>query len=125
MSANHSSCIRLVNAQFYAWHGVHPEEQQLGGRYEVDAELRFDFRAAAETDEVSDTVDYSLAYETIKKCVTGQKASLIETVAFGIADALMQRFTLLQGVTVKVRKKNLPLGGLCDFAEAEHRIDRA
>ena len=125
MSANHSSCIRLVNAQFYAWHGVHPEEQQLGGRYEVDAELRFDFRPAAETDEVSSTVDYSQAYVTIGEIVTGQRSSLIESLACRIADTLMQRFPSLEGVTVKVRKRNLPLGGLCDFAEAEHRIDRA
>jgi len=125
MSANHSSCIRLVNAQFYAWHGVHPEEQQLGGKYEVDAELRFDFRPATQTDDISSTVDYSRAYEAIREIVTGQKAVLIESLAFGISEALMQRFPSLDGVTVKVRKRNLPLGGLCDFAEAEHRIDRA
>ncbi|NTV03161.1 MAG: dihydroneopterin aldolase [Chlorobiaceae bacterium] len=125
MSANHRSCIRLVNAQFYAWHGVHREEQQLGGKYEVDAELRFDFSPAAKADDVTETVDYSHAYETIREIVTGQKASLIESLAFWIAEALMERFPSLDGVTVKVRKRNLPLGGLCDFAEAEHRIDRA
>ncbi|NTU67631.1 MAG: dihydroneopterin aldolase [Chlorobiaceae bacterium] len=125
MSANHSSCIRLVNAQFYAWHGVHQEEQQLGGKYEVDAELRFDFGPAAATDKVTDTVDYSRAYDTIREIVTGQKASLIESLAFRIAKALMERFPSLDGVTVKVRKRNLPLGGLCDFAEAEYLIDRS
>ncbi|NTU94143.1 MAG: dihydroneopterin aldolase, partial [Chlorobiaceae bacterium] len=38
---------------------------------------------------------------------------------------LLQEFPLLEGVTVKVRKKNVPLGGLCDHAEAEYRIDRS
>lgn len=124
MSAHHKSCIRLVNAEFYAWHGVHSEEQRLGGRYEVDAELRFDFRPAAATDDISRTVDYSKAYEIIGNIMT-RRASLIETLAFEIATALMESFTALEGVTVKVRKKNLPLGGLCDHAEAEYRIDKA
>ncbi len=125
MNASHRSCIRLVNAEFYAWHGVHEEERRLGGRYEVDAELRFDFRPAAETDDVSKTVDYTLAYETIREIVTGRKAALIESLACRIAEALMLQFPSLNGVTVKVRKRSLPLGGLCDFAEAEHQIDRA
>jgi len=25
---------------------------------------------------------------------------------------------------VKVRKRSVPLGGLCDYAEAEHRIEK-
>ncbi len=124
MSVNHKSCIRLVNASFYAWHGVHREEQRLGGKYEVDAELRFDFLPAAEADDVARTVDYSMAHETIRNVMTGKKAALIETLAVWIADGLMQRFPMLDGVTVKVRKRTLPLGALCDYAEAEHRIDR-
>jgi 7,8-dihydroneopterin aldolase/epimerase/oxygenase len=124
MSANHRSCIRLVNAGFYAWHGVHSEEQRLGGKYEVDAELRFDFRPAAEADDLGLTVNYQRAYEIIGSVMTGRKASLIESLAFEIATSLMLEFTLLESVTVKVRKRNLPLGGLCDYAEAEHRIER-
>jgi len=125
MSANHQSCIRLVNAVFYAWHGVNSEEHRLGGKYEVDAEFRFDFRPAAETDDIGNTVDYQRAYETIRRVMTGRQVSLIESLAVEIATTLMQEFTVLESVTAKVRKRNLPLGGLCDYAEAEHRIDRA
>lgn len=125
MSVNHRSCIRLVNAEFYAWHGVHREEQRLGGAYAVDAELRFDFRPAAANDDISMTIDYSMVYGIIRETVTGRKASLIETLAYDIASSLMEQFASLEGVTVKVRKKQLPLGGLCGHAEAEHRIDRA
>lgn len=125
MNANHRSCIRLVNAKFYAWHGVHEEERLLGGTYEVDAELHFDFLPAAGTDEIGSTVDYSRAYEIIRGIMTGRKAALIETLAFDIAATLMREFPVLESVTTRVRKRNLPLGGLCDFAEAEHRIDRA
>jgi 7,8-dihydroneopterin aldolase/epimerase/oxygenase len=125
MMSNPTSCVRIVNAGFYAWHGVHSEEQRLGGKYEVDAELRFDIRPAAETDDICKTVDYAKAYEILRHVMTSGKVSLIETLAFRIATALMEEFPQLEGVTVKVRKKNLPLGGVCDHAEAEHSIDRA
>ena len=56
MKLHHRSCVRLVNAVFYARHGVHEEERQLGGRYEVDAELVFDSTEAATTDDLSKTI---------------------------------------------------------------------
>jgi 7,8-dihydroneopterin aldolase/epimerase/oxygenase len=124
MSPAHRSCIRLVNAEFYAWHGVNSEENRLGGKYEVDVELNFDFRPAAIADDIGGTVDYQRAYETIRIVMTGRKAALIESLALEIATVLMQQFPALDSVTAKVRKRNLPLGGLCDYAEAEHRIDR-
>ncbi len=124
MSANHRSCVRLVNAQFYAWHGVHEEERRLGGDYEVDLELRFDFRDAAIADDLTKTVDYSRAYEIVREEMTGRNTALIETLAYAIATALMEEFPLLAGVTATVRKLRLPLGGPCGHAEAEHRIDR-
>ncbi|NTU94385.1 MAG: dihydroneopterin aldolase [Chlorobiaceae bacterium] len=125
MSVTQRSCIRLVNAEFYAWHGVLSEEHLLGGKYEVDAELRFDFQPAAEHDNIDMTVDYGRAYEIVRDVMTGRKAALIESLAYRIAMDLLQEFPLLEGVTVKVRKKNVPLGGLCDHAEAEYRIDRS
>jgi dihydroneopterin aldolase len=124
MSANHRSCVRLVNAQFYAWHGVHEEERRLGGDYEVDLELRFDFREAASCDDLSKTVDYSRAYGIVREEMTGRNAALIETLAYAIATTLMEEFPLLAGVTATIRKLRLPLGGPCGHAEAEHRIDR-
>ncbi|NTU57347.1 MAG: dihydroneopterin aldolase [Chlorobiaceae bacterium] len=125
MNLRHRSCIRLVNAIFYAQHGVHAEEQRLGGKYEVDAELIFDSCPAAETDDLSKTVNYQLAYASIRTIMTGQPTALIETLAYRIAVGLMEEFPVLDSVTIRVRKINLPLGGLCDYAEAEHRIEKS
>ncbi len=126
MTLHHHSCIRLVNAVFYARHGVHDEERRLGGRYEVDAELRFDSVPAAETDNLDKTVDYQRAYSIIEEVMTkGEPAALIETLACRAATRLIEELAVLESVTVKVRKRSLPLGGLCDYAEAEHRIEKS
>ena len=52
--------MRLVNAVFYAHHGVTKEEHQLGGRYEVDVAMHFDFEEAAATDRLSSTAVHKL-----------------------------------------------------------------
>jgi dihydroneopterin aldolase len=125
MTLHHRSCIRLVNAVFYARHGVHEEERRLGGKYEVDAELCFDCTAAATTDDLSLTIDYQQAYTIISEVMTaGEPAALIETLARRAAMRLIEELTLLEQVTIRVRKLALPLGGLCDYAEAEHRIEK-
>jgi dihydroneopterin aldolase len=125
MKLQHRSCIRLVNAVFYARHGVHEEERQLGGRYEVDAELVFDSTGAAAADDLSKTVDYSQAYAIISEVMTvDEPAALIETLAVRAASRLIEELVIVEKVTVRVRKHVVPLGGLCDYAEAEHVIEK-
>lgn len=125
MTLHHRSCIRLVNAVFYARHGVHEEERFLGGQFAVDVELVFDSAAAAQSDNIADTVDYHKAYTIVSEVMTGtEPAALIETLARRAATKLMESLTLAESVTVKVRKHALPLGGVCDFAEAEHSIEK-
>lgn len=125
MTLHHRSCIRIVNAIFYARHGVHEEERLLGGRFAVDVELVFDSAAAAESDNIADTIDYHRAYTIVSEVMTGREpAALIETLARRAAVRLIESLEPAESVTVKVRKHALPLGGLCDFAEAEHSIEK-
>lgn len=125
MTFRHHSCIRLVNAVFYAWHGVNKEEHRLGGKYEVDAELFFDGRQAAEEDNIGKTVDYLQVYEKIRLILTEKRYALIEAAAFDIASGIMADIPLVDKVSIRVRKRNPPIGGICDYAEAEYVVERA
>ena len=58
--------VRLVNAVFYAHHGVMQEEHRIGGRYEVDVAMDLDVDEAAQSDELSQTVDYERVYAFIR-----------------------------------------------------------
>jgi dihydroneopterin aldolase len=60
--------IRIRNAVFYAYHGVMEDEQNLGGKFELDVEMEGDFSAAAETDSLKGTVDYE-HYKFIRSTV--------------------------------------------------------
>lgn len=109
--------VRLVNAVFYAHHGVMEEEHRIGGRYEVDVAIDLDVGAAAETDDLSKTVDYERVYALVREVVTGNSSYLIERVAWRIVTAVAEAYADVDAVEVTVRKPNPPVGGPCDRAE--------
>ncbi len=116
--------VRLVNAVFYAHHGVMQEEHRIGGRYEVDVAMDLDFRAAAEHDDLDRTVDYEQVYTLIRDHVTGNKFYLIEKLAYLIAHAVLESFEIVEYAEVTVRKANPPVGGSVDRAEVVYRAGR-
>ncbi len=111
--------IRIKNAVFYAYHGAMKEEQSIGGRYEADVELFTDFSKAAATDSLHNTINYHKVYSYIDKKINEKKYYLIETIATVIADGLLADYPGLQKVSIRIRKSNVPIGGVIDFVEAE------
>lgn len=113
--------IALREMLFYGRHGVHPEEAQLGQRFEVDLELYLDTSHAGETDSLADTVDYGQVYETIRSIVEGQRFALIEALAAALARAVLSQYCV-EAVTVRVRKPQAPIKGISGGAEVDiHR----
>lgn len=117
--------VRLINAVFYAHHGVMQEEHRIGGRYEVDVAMDLDFEAAAREDDLTQTVDYERIYSYIKEIVTQNRFYLIEKLAYLIAHRVLEEYGLVQAIEVSVRKPNPPVGGPCDRAEAVYRSKRS
>jgi dihydroneopterin aldolase len=111
--------IRLHNAVFYAYHGNHREERHLGGKFHVDVEMETDFTAAAEHDTLAETVNYADVYNMIQDIVTSSKFNLIETIAKRIADSILAAFSIVSGVSVRVRKPGAPINGVIDDVEVQ------
>ena len=103
--------IHLRGLEFYAYHGVLPEEQVLGARYLIDMDLFVDLRQAGSSDEVGDTVHYGEVYQVIKACVTGDKYQLIERLAEEIAQRVLEQFPCTS-VRVEVHKPQAPIPGI-------------
>lgn len=115
--------VRLVNAVFYGHHGVTEEEHEIGGRYEVDVGVEFDFADAAIHDDLTRTVNYEAVYEFVRKLVTENNFYLIEKLAYRIAQEVLDTYPEVEAVEVTVRKPNPPVGGPCDRAEATYHVD--
>ncbi len=111
--------IRIKNASFYAYHGVATDEQNLGGKFEVDLELHADLSTAIEHDSLKQTINYEAVYSLVQKIVTAKKYYLIEALANTIAKGILQTFHGAEVVTVKVRKPHPPVKGVVDYVEVE------
>jgi 7,8-dihydroneopterin aldolase/epimerase/oxygenase len=116
--------IRIKNAVFYAYHGAFKDEQNLGGRFEVDIDMYGNFSEAAHNDNLEITVDYEKVYAVIKELVEGKKYFLIEALGYKIADGILDNFEMVVRVDVRVRKNNPPVRGVIDAVEVEVRRER-
>lgn len=118
-----SYIIRLVNCAFFARHGVHDEEEFLGQRFFVDAELEVDPGDALQTDSIEGTVHYGVAFNVIERIVTGKRRYLIEVLALDIAKALSAQFPQIRLARITVRKPSAAVPGILDHVEVmvEHR----
>jgi len=117
--ATHLDTIRIHNAVFYAYHGVLSDEQNLGGKFEVDIELQCNLRKGATTDQLKNTIDYERVYDCVKSSVMGRKHFLLESLGETIIDGLFSAFKQVKVVTVRVRKPNAPVKGVIDTVEVE------
>ncbi len=118
-SSTTSHVIRIRNAVFYAYHGVMADEQNLGGKFEIDVDLYGDFSEAARTDALKDTVDYERVYGFIGATVLAKKYYLLEALSRVIALGLLAEFPMLSCVTVRIRKPHPPVRGVVDHVEVE------
>jgi 7,8-dihydroneopterin aldolase/epimerase/oxygenase len=116
--------IRLHNAVFYAYHGVQVDEQNLGGKFEVDVDLHCDLSQGAESDHLDDTVNYERVYDCIRTMVLERKHLLLESLASAIGRGIIKNFSKVKSVTVKVRKPSAPVKGVIDYVEVELTVTR-
>ena len=110
--------IRLKNMQFYGYHGVSESEKHLGGKFEVDVEMKTDFQKAFASDNLEATIDYEAVYKTVDNCVKNDNYYLIESLADSIAREILVRFSVSE-ITVRVRKPHAPINGVLDTVEVE------
>ena len=102
---------------FHAFHGVLEQERTVGGEYIVDVKVKADFSRAIETDDVSDTIDYSTVYRIVKSEMEVPSA-LVEHVAGRIAENVFASFPQARETEVKIIKVNPPMGAVCQGAGA-------
>ncbi len=106
--------IELRGLTVRGHHGVFDHERREGQDFVVDITLWIDLSAAAQSDDLADTVDYGVLAHRAAVVVAGPPRQLIETVAAEIAEDVMtdQR---VHAVEVVVHKPSAPIP--LDFAD--------
>lgn len=102
--------IVLQGMIFFGYHGTLAPENELGQRFVVDVELHADLRPAGQSDDLTQSVDYSQVYERARAIVEGPPVKLTETLAERIAAAVLADHAMVEAVRVRVAKPNVRLG---------------
>lgn len=102
--------IELSGLQFHSFHGCFDFEREKGGDYLVDFSAELDIQRAAQSDDLTDTVDLGAVYAIIDREMK-IPSKLIEHAAARIAVAVKREFPQLLTVSVKLTKLAPPLPG--------------
>ncbi|MGV0744263.1 dihydroneopterin aldolase [Mycolicibacterium sp. XJ870] len=100
--------IELRGLKVRGNHGVFDHERADGQDFIVDITVWLDLRAAAASDELSDTLDYGALAQRAADIIAGPPRNLIETVSAEIADGIMSD-ERLHAVEVVVHKPSAPI----------------
>ncbi len=113
--------IELRGLRATGTHGALPEEQVRAQPFEVDVDLHFELRAAGQSDDLADTIDYGAVAEAVHRIVTREQFQLLERLAERIAEEV-RRDERVDSATVTVRKLRPPVP--VDLASAGVTITR-
>lgn len=102
--------ILVEGIKVYAYHGCLKEEGKIGTNYIVDVTMETDFTEAAQTDDLSKTIDYVIVYDIVK-AEMAIRSKLIEHAGQRILNTLKKELKGLKRVEVKVTKLNPPMNG--------------
>lgn len=100
--------IELRGLTVRGHHGVFDHERRDGQDFVIDVTLWLDLKKAADSDDLTDTVDYGELARRAAEIVAGQPRNLIEAVAADIADDLMGD-ERVQATEVTVHKPQAPI----------------
>jgi dihydroneopterin aldolase len=116
-----SDAILLRSFRVMAYCGVLDEEQARRQPFEINAEVFADLRAAGQSDDLNDTINYGVLGEKIAELVEKSRFALLEYFAQQIADLLLGD-TKARQVTVEILKLRPPMAQ--DLAASGVRITR-
>lgn len=110
--------IALEGLEFHAFHGVYPHERESGNWFEVDISVETDLAKAAQTDDLTQAVNYESLFRIVKEEME-KPSRLLESVAGKIIDDIFQQLPSVTEVSLKISKINPPIGGKCKRASVE------
>ena len=110
--------IMIKGLRVYAYHGVNASEKEKGQPFELDVTLGVDTRAAGQSDDLAQTINYSHVTKRIVAIMQSEKNDLLERVAARVAQALLADFPA-EEVTVLLKKPRAPIAADFDYVAVE------
>lgn len=100
--------IELTGLRVRGFHGVFEHERRDGQEFVVDAVLEMSTASAAESDELSDTVDYGGLAQRLAAVISGEPVNLLEKLVARLAEECLTD-PRVAAATVTVHKPQAPI----------------
>lgn len=111
--------IHIENLEFFANHGVFPEETKLGQKFIVSLVMYMDTRKAGTSDKLELSVDYGAVSHFITEFMKKNTYKLIEAAAENLVRELLLQFPLLEGIDLELKKPWAPIGLPVEYASVK------
>ncbi len=115
--------VLIKGLEFYAHHGVPPEEQVVGHRYKVDLEIEVD-GGADENDDIAETVDYAKIANQVTAIALGHRYRTVERLARVIGERMVREHACITRVTVTLVKRLPPAPMIAEEAGVRLTVAR-
>lgn len=120
--------ISITGLEVFAHHGLLPEERERGQVFLIDLEMELSDCPACGSDRIGDTVDYAAVIECAAGVATGSSYDLLEKLAAEMAGTILERFSPVTKIKVRVAKAAPPLphavGSVSVAVAGRHRPGR-
>jgi dihydroneopterin aldolase / 2-amino-4-hydroxy-6-hydroxymethyldihydropteridine diphosphokinase len=103
-------CIRICDLETFGKHGVYKEENKLGQKFLVSAELYLSTRTAGMDDLLADSIHYGEVCHFIDAFMRERTYKLIEAVAESLAQELLLAYKRVEKIVIEVKKPWAPIG---------------
>lgn len=111
--------IYIEDLEIIAYHGVLKEEKELGQRFFISLLIETDFREAGKNDDLTKTISYAEVCDDIEKIFLTAKYNLIEKCAEEIAEFLLEKYSRITELKVKIKKPWAPIRKAIDHVAVE------
>ncbi len=111
MSPSSDDAVYVRGIEFEASHGYTAAERRATRRFRLDLEIRMPLGDAAQSDHISDTVDYRRVCEAAIKIGSEQTFRLLEALAGAIGQAIQKMYPGA-GVIIDLEKLAPPCPGV-------------
>jgi dihydroneopterin aldolase/2-amino-4-hydroxy-6-hydroxymethyldihydropteridine diphosphokinase len=101
--------IKIKRLEVFANHGAMPEENILGQKFLISAELFCNLRNAGQTDNLEETINYARVAACIKQQTEEHTFHLIERLAEYLAENLLLTFSQVEQIIIEVEKPWAPI----------------
>ncbi len=96
--------IEVCGIELMGFHGYYDVERIKGNRFSVDLRVEGDFHSSFSSDRLEESIDYSKMVQVVRDVNQSTKYLLIESLADGIANCMLERFPRIQKIAVRVEK---------------------